>query len=435
MARSVRCAVGALRWVAWAALLLGLGTATAAPLDRRGKTAGDETPQSSEFRAGAQAQLQSDWAGAKAHFEAALKIAPDYVPALIGMAAVAQAEGRLPDTERYLGQAERVAPGAWEVHLAWGRYHVARNAPDPAEKALRKAHELMPKAVPPMLELADLLMRKGRNADALAFYRKAVALDPKSKFAVYGLGVAAAATGQRAESLAAFEQAAQLAPRDPAPLRAMGRLYLEAGELDKALAEFDRALARQPKFFPLMLDRSEVLSRQQRWPEAIDQVLAAERLSPQSPEVQLKLADTYQGAGRWNDAETRYLKTIELVPKSPFAYNNLAWMTVARGGDARKAIGWAQQAVALSPRSSPFHDTLGWAHRAAGDLNNALASVQQAIKLEPNVAGYHYHLGQVQADLKNKTAARASLQKALQLDPKSPQADEIRKLLTSLAAA
>ncbi len=418
-------------------LTLSTISAQAAPLSANGMAfptaqATDESPQGRKYRAGIQALLQGNLPKAKAGFEAALKIDPRYAPALIGLAGVAQAERKPAETEQYLQRAEHAAPRSPAVYLAWGRYFIAGKQFDRAERSLLKARELDPKVMPPMLELGDLYLHSGRVAEARKIYGEAVALDAANKFAQYGFGTAAAATGQREEALRAFETAAKLAPKDPMPLRAAGLLYLEAGAVDKALDAFDKALARQPKFMPLMLDRADALARQKRWNDALAQVDQAEKLAPNSAVVQLKMADIYQGAARWDEAEARYLEAIRLEPRSAIAFNNLAWMTVTRHGDSKKAVEWARRAVELSPGSSPFHDTLGWALRAAGDLPGAQASLQQAITLEPKVAAYHFQLGVVQGELKLPAAARASLQRALELDPQLPQADEARRLLKSL---
>lgn len=392
-----------------------------------------DTPQAHEYRSGIQDQLKGDLAGAKARYDAALKIDPRYAPALIGLAAVAQAQGNAQQAKEYLQQAENAAPQFAAVQLAWGRYFLGSRKMDRAETAFLKARELAPSAIPPLLELGEFYLRTpGRNADALKAFRHAVALDGRNKFAQYGLGAAAAAIGHRKEALNAFDKAAELAPQDPAPLRAAGRLHMEAGAFDKALAAFDRGLARQPKYMPLMLDRADALAMQKRWDDAVAQAEAAEKLAPRSSEAQLKLADIYQGAGRSRESEARYLKAIELDPRNAMAYNNLAWLTVSRKGDANKAAEWARKAVKISPGSSPFYDTLGWALQAAGDTHGALDSLRQAIKLEPNVAVYHFHLGVVQGKLKQAAAARASLQRALELDGKLPQADEARRFLKAL---
>ncbi|MBX3634163.1 MAG: tetratricopeptide repeat protein [Rubrivivax sp.] len=424
--------------VAAAACALLTGGVQAAPLNADGQSfrsaaAQAESPAGREHRAGIQAQLNGDVPAARRHFEAALKIDARHVPALVGLAAVAQAEGRRDEIERHLRDAERADPNSPLLHLAWGRHLVASGQFQRAEQSLVKARDLAPNALPPLLELGDLYLRSpAKRADAVRSFGAAVKLQPGNARAQYGLGVASAAAGRRDEALAALARAAELAPRDPAPHRAIGRLQLEAGAAEPALAAFDEALRRAPGFVPPMLDRVDALAALGRLPDAVTQLQAAERAAPQSPEVQLKFGDVHQTAQRWAEAEPRYLKTIELAPGNPLAYNNLAWMTVARGGDAARAVELARKAVELSPRSSPFHDTLGWAQRAAGDLAGAEASLRRAIELEPGVAGYHYHLGVVLADTKRAGPARAALQRSLELARQGPQADEARRLLASL---
>jgi len=412
----------------------------AAPLDSGrpmidNSTKAGETPAAREFRAGVQAHLKGDMITAREKFEAALKLDPNYAPALVGLAGVAQAQGNDAQVEQYLQRAERANPRSPDVPLAWGRYYLAKNQLAQAEKAFQKARELAPKAIPPLLELGDLYIRtSGKTADAVRMYRAAVELDPNNRFAQYGLGIALAATGKREEAIKALEKAAQLTPRDPAPLRAVGRLYLESGEFAKALAAFDRALARQPQFVPVMLDRGDTLARMTRTSDAIAQMTAAEKLAPDSAEVQFRFGDIYQGAKKYSEAEKSYLKAISLAPKNPLPYNNLAWMLVVSNGDTRRAVEMATKAVELSPGSSPLLDTLGWAQRASGDLAGAQSSLKKAIDLEPNIAAYHYHLGIVQRDLKQNAAAKVSLQRALELDPKLPQAEEARRVVKEIGA-
>jgi tetratricopeptide (TPR) repeat protein len=413
----------------------------AGPLNADGKqvielAAPADNAQGREFSAGVQAQAKGDLATAKSRFEAALTIDAQYAPALIGLAGLAQSQGQTAQVEQYLQRAERASPKSPEVHIAWGRHFMATRQLDRAEKSLMTARDLAPKAVPPLLELGEIYIRTpGKTADALRMYKAAVALDGNNVFAQYGLGVALIAAGQRTEGIKALERAAELAPKDPAPLRAIGRVHFETGALDQALAAFDTGLARRANFLPLMLDRADALARLSRWADATAQLTAAEKLAPKSAEIQIKLADVHQGAQRWKEAEAGYLKAIALDAGNPLAYNNLAWMTVERKGDLKKAIEWAGKAVALSPKSSPLHDTLGVAQRAAGDLPGAQKSLQRAIELEPKVGVYHYHLGLVLRDLKQPAAARASLQRALEIDGKLPQAEETRRLIKEMTVS
>lgn len=423
-----------------AACIVAAGTAVAAPTDRSGAEAKSrpvpqESPDGREHRAGIQALLKGDRATAKARFEAALKLNPKSVPAVLGLAAVAQAEGQTAEVEKHLKFAESLEPRAPEVLLARARYHLARGNPIAAEASMKAAVEAAPDKLPPLVELGDFYLRspdRKVQAQALPLYRKAVGLQPASVLAQTGLGMAAAVAGQRDVAMAAFGKAAGLAPKDPMPLQAIGRLHLEGRELDKALVAFDEGLKRQPAFLPLQVDRAEALGRLGRWPDAIQQLRTAEKQAPKSPEIQVRLGDAQQTAGRWPEAQASYLKAIELAPSLPQAYNGLAWGTVANRGDAKKAVEWARQAVSLAPNASPFHDTLGWAERAAGNLAGAQASLRKAIELEPNVAIYHYHLGVVLGEAKQNAEARTALKRAIELDGRMPEAERARQLLAAL---
>lgn len=427
-----------MRYLPAVLILVTIPWASAAPIDKQGRTvqpplAAHESAQAKAHRAGVQAILNGKPTEAEAHFRASLESDPKFVPALLGLAALAQAANVLDETDKYLSAAEKIDPRAADVKLARGRYLMARGKLGEAEVAMKSAALAAPGKVPPLLELGDLYLRMpGRQAESLAAYRRAVEIDPKNAGAFYGLGAAAAANGRRADAIAALETAAALQPRDASAFRAIAGLQLEAGAFGKALSAIDGALARQPKLVPLMLDRADVLSRAGRSDDAIQQLQKAADAAPRSFEVRVKLGDTFVAAGKAAQAQAQYLKAIELEPKHPLAYNNLAWLTVERKGDVKMAVEWSKQAVALAPDAAAFRDTLGWALRAAGDLPAAISSLKRAVELDPKGAGYQYHLGIAQAENQNSTEARSTLNKALQLDPSLPDATKARDLLKSL---
>lgn len=391
------------------------------------------TPQARLHRDGIQAILDGKILIAKQKFEESLSLDPRYVPALVGLAGVAQVEGSPGRAVMRLEQAERSNPAAPEVHLGWGRYFLYKGDMTQARLAFHKAHSVAPKAIAPLLELGELALRQSQLTEALRAYHDAVAVDERNSFAQYGFGVALAAAGQRDDALTALKRAAALSPKDPAALRAIGRLHLEGGALAEAISAFDAALARQENNVLLMLDRAAALSRMARWDAAEAQLRKAQILAPRAAEVKLAMGDVNLGAGRRTLAEANYRDAIELSPKNPLAYNNLAWTILDRKDESGEAVRLAKLAVTLSPNSSPFYDTLGWAHRASGNLTGALASIKQAIKLEPGVGLYYFHLGVVQHEMKLLNDARMSLQRALELDHTMAQGAEARRLIRVLA--
>lgn len=393
-----------------------------------------ESAANAEFRKGIEARMKGKANYAKERFLSSLKADPKFVPALIGLADIALSEGDKAGAEKYLKIAEEIAPRSAEVHLSWGRFHIANGRIDSAETAFNAARAQNPNALSPLLELGDLYMRRARFDDAQHVLQEAVRNYPNSMAAVYALGVAYAALGQRDNAFSAFEKATHLDPRDPAPYRAAGRLHMELGAVDKAVDFFDRGLKMRPEFVPLMMDRGEALARQLRWEDAVKQMERAAKHDPKSEEVQLRLADVYYGASKFDAAEAAYRRALVLNENLPLAYNNLAWMALQHHNAPPRAIDLARKAVSMSPNSAPFYDTLGWAQRAAGDLTSATKSLHRSIELEPKSAQVQYRYGVVLLEQENKKGARLAFERALQLDPRFSDADKARRMLQLLTS-
>lgn len=363
--------------------------------------AAPDTPAAQAFRKGVAALMKQRTGPARDAFREALRLDPNYVPAMTGLADIAQREGDMAGARKMLAQAEVVSPKAADVHVAWGRLHAKARAFAEAEKSFQHAHKLQPNSVVPLLELGQLLMTaRGRQAEALATLDTARQLAPTNKHVMFAYGTAAALAGQGPKAVAAFEQLASALPKDPEPLRALGRLHLEQGEDAKALAAFDRAIKLQPQWLDLMLDRTDALARSGKWPEAQAQAQAAVKAAPKLADAHLKLGDVLQGRKQWKDARHAYLAAIRLEPKHAMAHNNLAWMTLQEGGPAGDAVQYARQAVSLSPGSAPFLDTLGWAERASGNLAAADATLRKAVQIEPDNAEFRQHRDTVLAELR-----------------------------------
>ena len=231
-----------------------------------GSTKTGETPAAREFRAGVQAQLQGRHGRGAREFEAALKIDPNYVPALIGLAGVAQAQGNTAQVEQYLQRAEHANPRSPDVHVGMGSLLPAQQPGRPSREGFPEGARTGPQGDPAAARTRrPLHPHAGRANDAARMYRAAVELDRNNAFAQYGLGVA---LPRRPVSVTRRSRRSRrprsCSRRIRRALRAIGRLYLESGDLDKALAAFDRGLARQPQFVPVMLDRGEVLARMNR---------------------------------------------------------------------------------------------------------------------------------------------------------------------------
>jgi tetratricopeptide (TPR) repeat protein len=165
------------------------------------------------------------------------------------------------------------------------------------------------------MNLADALTRKGRSDEAMVHYQQAISLEPNYADAYYNRGNLFLAKGQIDDAIADWEKTLQLQPNDADAHTCLGNALLRKGSLNEAIGHYETALA--------------------------------------------------------------------LAPKDPHSRNNIAWVlaTSSDGSirDGAKAIGFAEQAVALSGGREPqFLRTLAAAYAENGRFSEAIAAAQQA---------------------------------------------------------
>jgi tetratricopeptide (TPR) repeat protein len=140
----------------------------------------------------------------------------------------------------------------------------------------------------------------------------------------------------------------------------------------------------------------------------------------------------HQAQHRWREAESAYLRSLEVDPRNVIAYNNLAWMAAEQKRRPDDALGWARKAVDLAPKSVAFQDTLAWVHRSRGELQDAAKILERAASSGPADAGIQYHLGIVYSEQGRDRDALAAFEKALEIDNKFAGAEEAKRRLATL---
>jgi Tfp pilus assembly protein PilF len=92
--------------------------------------------------------------------------------------------------------------------------------------------------------------------------------------------------------------------------------------------------------------------------------------------------------------------------------NNLAWLTALYDGNAEKALGYANSAVAIGSHHADFLDTRGVIYLKAGAPKQALDDLSKAVESDPSSPSKLFHLAQAQFANNEKENARESLKLA-----------------------
>jgi predicted O-linked N-acetylglucosamine transferase (SPINDLY family) len=236
---------------------------------------------------GQAAGLRGDREAATAAFRAALRADPRHVRAMAGLAALAEADGRLEEARDRLAEAARIDPlepelDVWAARIALAQrdYNAAQafawralGVPHPSEEAARIAARAVlalhgeatalrmlrdclaaqPLAPGWAMVLAALHAMRGRLTEALAELRAAHALAPDCVGVQAELGMALAAAGERDEAETWLRRALSSRPNDLALRNRLATMVWKAHRMGEANAILEATIAELgPDPVPLM---------------------------------------------------------------------------------------------------------------------------------------------------------------------------------------
>lgn len=208
-------------------------------------------PRNPQFAIGAAVclALQGDAAQAEQHLRAVVRKHPGYALAWYNLGNVLRDAGRLPDAAASYAKAIALEPAFADAHNDLGRILHLLHRFDEAEDAYRRHLALAPDSAPGVINLASLLIDRGKPAEAAQLCRNALAgsSGPEATPDLHWMqGVALSRQGDLASALAALRAAVALAPRHARALWSMGYALLHTGGTLEGLRAMARAQEAQP---------------------------------------------------------------------------------------------------------------------------------------------------------------------------------------------
>lgn len=216
-------------------------------------------------------------------------------------------------------------------------------------------------------------------------------------------------------------------PVSPGPSGAAGDLQKALAALrdkqpDQARKLFEAALRADARSLPAMLGLAEVAFSQRNDADTLKWLLQAERIAPQSAEVQAALGRYHLSRKQADKAEAALRKAVQLDAKAVRARIDLA-ETLARKGAVADAMPLVREALALDGAHKGAQLLLGQLHYQQGAPAEAEKALRKVAELDAKdplpwllMAGA----------AKTSAAARPLLDEALQRDPKSYRALMLR---------
>jgi tetratricopeptide (TPR) repeat protein len=173
-----------------------------------------------------------------------------------------------------------------------------------SEDSLKKINEIDPDSVVAH-EIAGEIDESMHNYDlALVEYKKAVDMAPKAAGTHMHMGDAYWYIGKRQSAQTEFRAELKTDPYNCMAHWKLANSILEANDSnEEALSEANASIERCPALMQARVDRARALVRLGKQPEALPDLLMAEKDSPREPSIHFLLANVYRSQGKSAEAQ------------------------------------------------------------------------------------------------------------------------------------
>lgn len=196
-------------------------------------------------------------------------------------------------------------------------------------------------------------LRKGDLVEGKARLEAALEHHPDASFAAEAqnwLGLANWQLDLLPEAAANFEYAAKLNPAAFAPVYNLGCLALDMGDMSRGISLLRRAADLDPKDTKALLRIGDWTTSNGRWDLARRMYFEAQRREPQSPAAAAGLGRIALLEGDLPQAETFFMRALEMRKDYPPALYNLGVLHAQTAGHGEQAREYFRQYLTVAPQ-------------------------------------------------------------------------------------
>jgi superkiller protein 3 len=303
------------------------------------------------------------------------------------------------------------------IHLRAGRQEEARTALETAIKSAPSADLYY--------DLGNVYAKAGDLDRAAAAYRRALEYDPKHPSAPFNLALVLERSGKRAEAAGVLTRTGSVAPD---VLRERARMDAMLGGL-----EADRALdlARGSSDPDLVLSVACGFRRGGEQEKALALLDHAVDLAPKTASLRLNRGAVRQSMGRISEASVDFEEALKLDPDLADAHFNLGLLAEDRGQYV-SALEHYRNALRVNPRLACAHNNIGALYLKVGQAPKAVECFRRCRELDDSFAPARLNLAWACLAMDSRGQAAEELRRYLQEVPKEKQDPEAARVLREL---
>lgn len=372
------------------------------------------------------AGLQGDDRAALAAFDHALRISPDYVPALRGEIEDLYKTGdkrAIPLLERLL----RSDPNDLTAHEMLGTLEQRGGNCRQAVVQFEASKEAIANHPGSLEAYGYCLSRLGRTADAIPVFRQLIPLVPGSTYPVYDLAVLLVSTKQYQEAANVLQPFLTAGQNDADVLSLASQAYEGTGNTPKAVALQRQAIVANPSD-PTNYVLFAVLSMaHDSFQVGISMLNAGIERVPDDASLYLSRGVLYAQLADYDKAETDFKRAEQLDSRQSIgAY--AGDLTVLQRNDPKTALARVREQLKAHPDDPLLRLLLaqlimnGTPDPQSAEFKEAMRNAQAAAKTRPALVEAHNQLASMYMSLEQYDRAISECRTALHYDPSNETA-------------
>ena len=373
----------------------------------------------------AESKLNDAWT----QFERASRMKADYVPALLGMAAISQMKDLPDQMVRFASDVLVIVPDNREARLLRSVGLIGTGQEEEAELGIRAVLKDFPGDRQGKLLLGFLDIWRRHYGEAEEIFRSVQRHGSEDIADLKGLVETYAAQNQMDRALVVIEEEARIPNAPEAVSRLLAETAVRAGKNETAAAVYRRLIAMHPADVDLSLDLARVLESKQDFGEAIAVLKRVQELRRDDPAPLRELSSLLARAGRTDEAIAISRQLVAMAPDDVTGLDNLSKLLTKTGRDSAEAAILIQKARQIVPEGELAADKLGWSFLKDGSVSRAAQIFDLLVQQHPDSYVYRYHFGLSLLQSGKRNAAAIQLQSALERHPGDEDAHRIEALL------
>jgi tetratricopeptide (TPR) repeat protein len=370
---------------------------------------------------------QGDIPNASICYQRALKISPDYLPALEG-AAQLYYQTRSQQAVPLLEHISHLRPSDLTAHAMLGSLAFSRGDCRSAVEQFERSKDLVETQPAALLQYAGCLAQLKEMQSATAVLQRLVSADSNNLAARRGLAAIQLKAEKPQDALETLSPLLQANGGDVLTLRLAAAAYEANQDTPQAVKILRDAIANDPTDVDLYTDFANIAFRHQSFDAGVEMTNVGIKVQPRSAALYVARGILYVQLARYGEAEADFDKAQELDPTQSFSAAAHGLVAAERLGHPNHGIEDLRERLAKKP-----DDAFLWSLEASllsdkdplpgsADFVEAMRAAKKAVALQPALSSAHDVLAKLFLRAGRNEEATQECKLAIRYNPKDQTA-------------